>query len=128
MEKFSKSYSIFLYLSFKLKDKLVEFSLTLKHIDLSNILSLSSLLTCALGSEWVAIINELKILNLVGIGSIDLNNRTKLLIIHGKAKIGKGLSELLRRHLEVLVAIPVLEETLRVESVSLEPFSECIDD
>jgi hypothetical protein len=33
---------------------------------------------------------------------------------------------LLRRYLEVLVAIPILEETLRVESVPLEPFSESI--
>ena len=52
----------------------------------------------------------------------------EVLIGHCEAEIGKSLSELLRGDLEVLVAVPILEETLGVKSVPLEPVSESSDD
>jgi hypothetical protein len=74
--------------------------------------------------EGCAIIDELKVLNFVVIGSIDGLNGGHLLIGHDEAQVVQGLSELLRGHLEVLVTIPILEEALGVKSVSCEPLSE----
>ena len=80
-----------------------------------------------IGLEWCSILNELKVLDLICVGTIDLLDGIDFLIRHGETKVGQGLSELLRRYLEVLVTIPVLEEALRVESVSLEPVLEGIN-
>ena len=78
--------------------------------------------------NWSTVINEFHVLELVFISSIDLNDCLNFKVRHCEAKVGKGLSELLWGHLEVFVTIPILEEALRVKSVSLEPLFEALND
>ena len=51
-----------------------------------------------------------------------------VLFRNGVAKESEGLSELLSGHLEVLMAVPVLEEALGIEAVFPDNFRETVQD
>lgn len=127
LEKLTKTDPILLDLRLDLEDEGLIVIFTGEEVYLSNVGGLLSILKLLGSSEGVTIVYEFKILNLVFVSAVDLHYSFKLFIRHGEAKVGQSLSELLRRDLEVFVAIPILEETLGVKSVSLEPFSEGSD-
>jgi hypothetical protein len=75
--------------------------------------------------ERGAIVDEIKVPNLDVVGSIKGLYGGHFLVGKNETKVVQSLSELLGGHLEVFVAIPILEEALRIKSISSEPFFEC---
>lgn len=129
LEELLQSDSVFLDLSLQFENQLLIFSFAREDVNFANILGLFSLVHFILAClEWIGIIDEIHVTDFVLVSAIDLNDCLDFLIRHGEAEVCKGLSELLGRHLEVFVAVPILEEALGVKSVSLEPFFESIND
>lgn len=132
LEELVETDSVPLDLGLELEDEGFVSFLTDKGPHLADILRLLGLVNfinlLLIGLEWVAIVDELHVLDLIVVSTVDLVDGKEVLIGHCEAEIGKSLSELLRGDLEVLVAVPILEETLGVKSVPLEPVSESSDD
>lgn len=128
LEELAESDAVPLDLSLELEHQVGDLSLANESPLLANVLILLGhvqLLHMLLeGLERSAIVDELEILDLVVVSAIDGLHCGDLLIGQDKAEVVQGLSELLGGHLEVLVMVPVLEEALRVKSVSCQPFSE----
>lgn len=78
--------------------------------------------------EAVCVLQELVITDLTVGFSILGGHGSNLLVAQVVTKEDKDLTELLLGHLEMLVAVPVLEEGLGVESVLADDFSETVED
>jgi len=78
--------------------------------------------------EAVGVSEEISVTDLTVGFSVLGGNTVDLLDAQLVAEEDKDLSELLLRHLEVLVAIPVLEEGLSIESVLADDFGETVKD
>ena len=128
LEELAEADSVFFNLGLNLEQEVGRFLFSCEYSLLPNVLiflRLVHLLHFFLkGLEGSAIKDELEVLDLVVISSVDGFDSLHLLVSHDEAEVVKSLSELLRRHLKVFVAVPVLEEALRVESVSREPVPE----
>ena len=129
LEELKQPNAVLLDLRFQLVKEAVYLLLSLEALQLTLVSCLlGGFFKSIAGGEWVAVVDELHVLDFVLVRSVDGHQRVELFVLHGEAKVGEGLSELLRGHLEMLVSIPVLEEALRVESVPLEPLAERVDD
>ena len=129
LEVLSEADAVFLDLSLDLEDEFLELTLSGEDVDLADIFGLLGAVVgacggTASGAVGCSIGDELEVLDLVLIRAVDLNNSSELLIRHSEAQVGQGLSELLGRHLEVSVTVPVLEEALRVKAVTMKPVTE----
>lgn len=69
--------------------------------------------------EWVGIIDEFKVLDVILLITIVFDQGLQVLICHCEAEISQDLSELFGGDLEMLVFVEILEETLSIESVPL---------
>lgn len=116
LEKFTKSNSIFLNLSFNFEKKFINILLSFEWLSLTEIrLLLSSrLFTELITFEWICIIDELKVFNVVLFVTIGFDEGLQFFLCHCKAQVGKDLSELFGADLEMLVPVEILEETLGV--------------
>lgn len=78
--------------------------------------------------EAVCITKEIVVSDCTIVVSIDFGDQANFLICKFKFEEGEDLLELLLRNLEVVVTIPVLEETLGIEPFFSNNFSETIKD
>jgi len=78
--------------------------------------------------EAVCVLQKLVITDLAVGFSVLGGNGSDLLVAQVVTKEDKDLTELLLGHFEMLVAIPVLEEGLGIESVLTDDFSETVED
>lgn len=70
--------------------------------------------------EASAVIQEWQVLDVSKLVSVGLHDRGELFIRDGNSQKSDGLLELLWRHLEVVVSILILEETLGVQSLPVD--------
>lgn len=128
LEELTKTDAVLLDLGLQLEHQVSDLLLANENSLLADILIFLSLVQLFHllfeGLEGCAIIDELKIPNLIVVSAVDRLNGAHFLIVHNEAQVIQGLSELLRGHLEVFVTIPILEEALGVKSVSCEPLTE----
>lgn len=124
LEELAQSDSVLFNLGLYFEDELLILLFAREGVHLPDIGGLLGFVEGASGPEGVALVNEVHVPDLVLVGAVDLHDGGVFLVRHGEAEVGKSLPELLRGHLEVLVAVPVLEEALRVESVALQPVAE----
>ena len=78
--------------------------------------------------EAVSVLEEIVETDFVFLGTINGLNEFDILFRDWVAKKSEGLSELLSRHLEVLMAVPVLEEALGIEAIFPDNFRETFQD
>ena len=84
LEELVEADAVLLDLRLKLEDERVELLNTPEGVDLADVLSL---LGCfiSLGLEWVSVIDELHVLDLILIGAVDLHYSLEFLVLHGEA-------------------------------------------